>query len=200
MKKIISSLITFILTIITVYSQPENQSLKYYNQTNPGEIPEIFAPGIISKKGTYEYPCSFSNDFSEMYFGVNLFNEGNNERYILQVKKNLKGKWNQPEKISFTGFPEAEPILTSDNSGLFFAVHSDTSKWKAHDIWYVEKTQNYWGQPQKLNTQINSDDYEYFATVTRNNKMYFTREGRIYTAELSGTDYDSRSLKTKFCY
>jgi len=189
MKKIIAPFITILLTVCTVYSQSDNKSSDYYNQLPPGEIPEIFAPGIISKKGTYEYPCSFSNDFSEMYFGVNLFNEGNNERYILRVKKNSKGKWKLPEKISFTGFPEAEPILTPDNSALFFAVHSDTSKWKAHDIWYVEKTQNDWGDPKKLNTQINSDDYEYFVTKTENNKIYFTREGGIYTAELSGNDY-----------
>ena len=189
MKKTTTSLIAILLTVFSVYSQSDSKSANYYNQLPPGENPEIFAPGTISKKGTYEYPCSFSNDFSEMYFGVYLFNEGNNERYILQVKKNSKGKWSQPEKISFTGFPEAEPILTHDNSVLFFAVHSDTSKWKAHDIWYVEKTQNDWGQAQKLNNKINSDDYEYFATRTGNNKIYFSREGGIYTAELSENGY-----------
>ena len=172
------------------YSQSMGYNSDYYNQITPNDIPVIFAKDIISKKGSYEYPCSFSSDMSEMYFGTNLFNEEKKERYILKVKRMDNGAWSHPLKISFTGFPESEPILTHDNSKLFFNVHNDSTKWKPHDIWYVERILNDWGPPTKLNSVINSNDYEYYTTMTKSNKIYFTREGKgIYSADFENNDF-----------
>ncbi|MBD3275862.1 MAG: hypothetical protein GF372_11150 [Candidatus Marinimicrobia bacterium] len=185
-------LIIFCVPGISVYTQSASGSSDYYEQAVPGDIPVVFAPGVISRDGSYEYPCSFTNDMSEMYFGVNLYNEGNKERYILHVKKQTNGEWYHPEIITFTGYPESEPILSPDNSLLFFNVHTDTSKWKPHDIWYVEKNPNGWSQPERLNGNINSDDYEYFTTMTQNKTIYFTREGKgIYTADFFNNDFQN---------
>ena len=83
---------TFLILILSLirvisYSQNDQLNTAYLNQETPSDIPLIFAPDLISKKGSFEYPCSFSTDMKEMYFGVNMFHEEKQERYILQVKR-----------------------------------------------------------------------------------------------------------------
>jgi len=216
MKRFISIFIftLFILAFIDCHAQDEQQEINdvpilkgpYLGQTPPGLTPEIFAPGFISKKGYFEYPCSFSSDMTEMYYGVNMFLEKEKEKYILCVKRKKDGSWSLPEKISFTGFHESEPILTPDNSKLFFSVRTDLNKNKPHDIWYVNREKDGWSKPIKLNSEINSNKYEYYASMSQNNKLYFTREGEgIFTAECIDNDFvnvkkiDPPISKFKFC-
>ncbi len=160
MKKNIFILIASFIWIIG-YSQNDKLSTVYLNQELPGAIPVIFAPDLISKMGVFEYPCSFSADMKEMYFGVNMLNENKKEKYILQVKRQNDGTWSSPQKLSFTGFSEMEPILSADNSKLFFSVLSNSKKYKPHDIWYVNRENDGWGKPVKLNEDINTKKYEY---------------------------------------
>ena len=181
------TLIVLVLSLITItsYSQNEKLNTAYLNQETPSDIPIIFAPDIISNKGSFEYPCSFSRDMKEMYFGVNMYHEKKKEKYILQVKRQNDGTWSRPQKLSFTGFFEMEPILSADNSKLFFSVLSDSKKYKPHDIWYVNRENDGWGKPVKLSDEINTKKYEYYASMTLDDKMYFTREGKgIFSAEL----------------
>jgi len=194
MRKIFLVLILPLITIIS-YSQNNQLNSAYLNQETPNDIPQIFAPDLISKKGDFEYPCSFSSDMTEMYFGVNMIHEKKQEKYILQVKRKNDGTWSSPQKVSFTGFSEMEPILSADNSKLFFSVLSDSKKYKPHDIWYVNRENDGWGKPIKLNENINTKKYEYYASTTLNNKMYFTREGKgIFSAELTDNEFTNVQL------
>lgn len=184
--------LVLMLTLIGVigYSQIDQYSSAYLNQETPGDIPVIFAPDLISKMGVFEYPCSFSTDMKEMYFGVNMFNEEKKEKYILQMKRQDDGIWSSPQKLSFTGFFEMEPILSADNSKLFFSVLSDSKKYKPHDIWYVNRENDGWGKPEKLGDNINTNKYEYYASMTLDNKIFFTREGKgIFSAELRNNEF-----------
>ncbi|MBN2484619.1 MAG: PD40 domain-containing protein [Bacteroidales bacterium] len=187
MRKI---LILFIVIGFETNSCAQNKSLlsDYLNQPAPSDIPVIFAPGLISIENANEYPCSFSNDFSFMLFG---YNWGGGKKDIMVVNRAVDGKWLMPRKISFTGFPESEAILSPDNNKIFFAAHSDSTKYKAHDLWYVEKKPGGWGNPMKLIQEINSEEYEYFATLTNKNKIYFTREGKgqILSADYLNNNY-----------
>ena len=192
-KTFLVLVLSFIM--ITSYSQNEHYSSAYLNQETPNDIPVKFAPGIISKKGSFEYPCSFSTDMKEMYFGVNMFNEEKKEKYILQVKRQNDGTWSSPQKLSFTGFFEMEPILSADNSKLFFSVLSNPKKYKPHDIWYVNRENDGWGKPVRLNEDINTKKYEYYASMTLDGKMYFTREGKgIFSAELTDNEFTNVQL------
>lgn len=194
MNKSISILILTLISII-VYSQNDQLNSLYLNQQKPNDIPIVFAPDIISNKGIFEYPCSFSRDMKEMYFGVNMYHEEKKEKYILQVKRQNDGTWSSPQKLSFTGFFEMEPILSADNIKLFFSVLSDSKKYKPHDIWYVNRENDGWGKPVKLSDDINTKKYEYYASMTLNDKMYFTREGKgIFSAELINDEFTNVQL------
>ena len=194
MGKIFLVLILSLIRIIS-YSQNDRSTSAYLNQETPNDIPVIFAPDLISKMGVFEYPCSFSADMKEMYFGVNMFNEKKKEKYILQVKRQNDGTWSNPQKLSFTDFSEMEPILSADNSKLFFSVLSNSKKYKPHDIWYVNRENDGWGKPVKLNEDINTKKYEYYASMTLDGKMYFTREGKgIFSAELTDNEFTNVQL------
>ncbi|WP_199726258.1 hypothetical protein [Aquimarina sp. BL5] len=41
---------------------------KYFDQKPPGLTPEIFAQGLVSIDGRYEFGISFSPDLNEMFF------------------------------------------------------------------------------------------------------------------------------------
>jgi len=189
MRKIFLVLILSLI-IVTCYSQNDHLNSEYLNQKMPGDVPLKFAPDFISKKGSFEYPCSFSKDMNEMYFGVNMIHDKKKEKYIIQVKRRKDGTWSSPQKVSFTGFFEMEPILSADNSKLFFSALTDSKKYKPHDIWYVNRENDGWGKPIKMNNNINTKKYEYFASMTNGGKMYFTREGKgIFSAEFINNEF-----------
>ena len=46
----------------------QDETWKYLNQTPPGDIPEVFAPGIVSVSDRYEYGLSISPDGKQIIF------------------------------------------------------------------------------------------------------------------------------------
>jgi len=56
----------------------------YLNQSSPGEIPEIFAPNLISK-GYHELGISISKDENEIFY---IMSDRSYREYVLvQIKK-----------------------------------------------------------------------------------------------------------------
>jgi len=158
----------------------------YFSQMPPGDTAEVFAPGMISIDSIMEFPCSFSPDMNHMIYGQKSKEKG---VYLMESKVQEDGSWSAPDTITFTGHQEAEAVYSHDGSKIFFAAHTDTSKQKIHDLWYVEQEGVGWSEPVKLNDSINSEDYEYFATLTQEGMLYFSREGKIMQAEFDGKDY-----------
>ncbi len=70
----------------------------YFGQTPPGLTAEIFAPGVVSVNGRYEYAVSFSSEFDEMYFSGNK-EEDSQSVYFSRLKDH---KWTSPKKANFT--------------------------------------------------------------------------------------------------
>jgi hypothetical protein len=136
----------------------------YLNLTPPGNtipnvlpdsIPLIFAPGIVSTNDCNEHTLTISPDGREIYFTRDPLN--------IWSLKVIDGKWSLPEKTELKG---REPILSPDGNKLFF---------NDGDIWYTEKINNTWNSPKKLDSTINKDKHEYYASVTRAGTLYFSR-------------------------
>ena len=54
---------------------------------------------------------------------------------------------------------------------------TDTEKEaKDLDFWYIEKKTNKWGTPVNMGPGVNSAKDEFYASVTRNGHLYFTRD------------------------
>jgi len=141
--------------------------------------PKLFAPGFIST-GLYERDVAMTPDGEELYFG--LMSGG---YVMIAVTKRVDGGWTVPEIASFCDNPEVfdlEAHITPDGKRLLFLStrpqegQEPMAGWVYQDIWAVDRTGDGWGKPYNLGPPINSDEPEYFPSVTRDGTMYFTRE------------------------
>jgi len=165
-----------------------DQSLKYLKQVPPSVVPKVFAPGVISKEGEYEFGSVFNQTADEFFYGV--VNSGKSEiRY-----SRLKGKeWTEPETIVVhESYGYNDPFLSPDENRLYFisdrALDGVGSKIN-HDIWYVEKSENGWSDPINAGTNINSADKEYYMSFTKDGTMYFSSNVNA-PEERKGYDFD----------
>lgn len=149
----------------------------YLGQDQPGDTPELFAPGIIAT-GMYTRDIAMSPDGNEIYFCVAV--GGYAYSTILYVKQEA-GKWTDPEVVPNMEHPDYmnfEPCISPDGKHLYFLSNRpDTSDTEIgdQDIWAMDRTGEGWSEPYNLGLPINTDQAEFYPSVTKNGTMYFTR-------------------------
>ncbi|MCP4725136.1 MAG: hypothetical protein GY863_08875, partial [bacterium] len=170
----------FVLLIFcncTDYDDPVELTRDYFGQTPPGDIPEIFAPGIISTpEHEHSFP-SFTRDGNEVFW-TSMFTTLNIEfpPHILTMKQS-EGIWSQPEFADFSGvYPDGEGCISYDGSRFFFGSQrpdspNDTLK-KDLDIWYVDRSGSGWTDPTWLEI-INTENFEMQPTAAENGNLYY---------------------------
>src|SRR5210317_411230 len=112
---------------------------KYLGQDEPGLIPELFAPNIVST-GMNEINACFSPDYTEYLFSIII----HESKFVIMSMKYDGHKWSAPEVASFSGeYSEADPFITADGKYLYFvsrrpidSLQIPKNDW---DIWRVEK-------------------------------------------------------------
>lgn len=122
----------------------------------PDGIPKIFKKDVISLKESNEHTCSFSPDGNTIYFTRDP------DRKIFVMKK-YNNTWGSPVPTDLKG---REAIFSPDGSKMFFGDG---------DIWFIENKEGQWTLPQKLDSNINTTSYEFYASVTNDGTMYFSR-------------------------
>ncbi len=169
---------------------------KYLGQDEPGLIPEIFAPNIVST-GMDEINACFSPDYTEFLFSV-IMPGGN---FVIMSMTFNGQQWSAPEVVSFSGqYSEADPFITADGKYLYYvskqpidSLQKPKTDW---DIWRVENIDGEWANPEHLDTDINSDADDIYPSLTMEGTLYFSsgRDGRnnrdIYCAKTNGTSFE----------
>jgi glyoxylase-like metal-dependent hydrolase (beta-lactamase superfamily II) len=122
----------------------ENTGLKgpYLGQEPPGLEPKVFAPGIVSTAGGFEFSCTFSPDCREFYF--------NRELDIWWCHLTDEG-WTAPEPAPFnTPQLDHEPHITLDGKRLFFGSNRPRPGGgeDPYGIWMMERTTDGWSTPR----------------------------------------------------
>lgn len=151
----------------------------YLGQKLPDTTPRLFAPGIISTD-LPERDLTISPDGSEIYFTVQLGPLTNWRSSIVGVKR-INGVWRKPEVVSFSGqYSDIEPHIQPDGKRMYFAstrnlVEGVENKGRYY-IWYVNKTENGWSEPQPAGDPITSEGMVCYATITKTGTMYFTKK------------------------
>jgi hypothetical protein len=153
----------------------------YLGQTPPGDTPQVFAPEIVCT-GLYERDVAITPDGREFYFGVIV---GNNAYSVIMMTKRVNGRWTKPEVAAFSGDPryrDLEPCISPDGSRFFFVSNRpDTDEDETDedwDIWVMDRTAEGWSAPYNLGPPVNTDDGEFFPSITRGGTLYFTRGGQ----------------------
>jgi len=171
---------------------------EYLGQTPPGDEPELFAPGIVST-ALFTRDVAMTPDGTEIYWSVAL-----GTRYDLSAIVSTRlsdGRWSEPEVAEFAGsyrYMELEPFIAPDGSRLFFVTNrpkdGGDGEGGDHDIWFVDREGDGWGEPRNLGEPVSSAAPEYFPSLTRDGTIYFTRENPdrsndIYRARRRGEGY-----------
>lgn len=171
---------------------------RYFDQEPPDLKPKLFAPHIISTEMS-EINAVYSPDYKEFYYSVNTPGD-----QLVIVKLMHDGiKWSEPEVASFSGiYADADPFITDDGKWLYYISKrpvEDTKEAKDDwDIWRVKNENGKWGEPQRLDTLINSPNDETYPVITRQERLYYSsgREGSVkgrdlYYAQIEGDGFQT---------
>ena len=172
MKRLLFPLVIISLSILTSCTKeiPEHPNRytghegKYLGLKAPGDTASIFGAGVVST-GLNERDAAFSPDLTEFYYTIMQNNKG-----TIAAIRQINGKWINPRVVSFSGlYSDLEPFITQDGSKLYFASNRPVNgtEPKDYDIWYVEKTDNGWGEPKRLSDNVNSSGNEYYPSLTK---------------------------------
>ena len=141
--------------------------------------PEVFAPGIISTD--LDESCgSFSPDAQTFYFVRRGAYTTSPAISIICFSNFRDGKWTHPEVASFSGtYLDASPYFSPDGKRLFFSSKRPTKvnpTGRDWNIWFVDKIDNRWSQPQEIGEPINTAKNDTNPAVAADGTMYFASE------------------------
>jgi len=155
------------------YQRGEQTNLDkpYFGEEPPGVTPKLFAPGLISTQGHFEFACTFSPDGKEFYFTRRNDDGGVN---VVMISKWRESGWTAPDTADFSraGWNN-EPHYTPDGQKLYFGTTrvKPGADQPSYGIWVMDRMGESWSTPE-------------FAT----DGMYVsaTNDGSIYLTDISG--------------
>lgn len=185
----------FVLLIMITSCRSPSKLTNYLEGTHPGSAPTIFAPNIVSIKGRLEHGISFSPDGKELAFGLlNKVDFSGKVFYSKRVNKN----WTEP--IVFQTLKDESvflPYFSPDGRSMLFTKSSANANNYLTDVWVINKNNDIWNGPKKMEAPISSLTREATACMTLDNTIYFSsnRNGNgladIYVSRLDNGDYSN---------
>ncbi len=157
-------------------SPPETSA--YLGQERPGATPLPFAPGIVSVGDRYEYGSVWSEDGTELYFGVLV--DGRAEIHETRWDGT---SWTKPDVVvSDPHHSVNDPFLSPDGQRLYFISDRPDHDGgtpeddPTYDIWFVEREGTGWGAPENVGPPVNSDHNEYYVSFGASGALYFASD------------------------
>jgi Tol biopolymer transport system component len=160
-------------------------------------MPVIFAPGIISQ-GFHENGIVFSSDGSEMFYSTS--DSKFTFKTFIHLKK-VNNTWSTPEMAPFSGnYYDHSAFFSPDGKRLYFSstrpVSSGSDQKNDLDVWFVEKEENFWGEPVHLKGPLNTDKSEQITSIAANGAIYLRtnyEDGKwgIYISRLENGRYSA---------
>jgi hypothetical protein len=153
--KIIVLLILFLILcvssgICTDNNRPVNE--KYLGMKPPGEIPVVFAPGIVSTKAD-ETSFFISPDGNEIYF------TRNHTKLMVIKKEKVNNSWGKPLEVSFAGkyYQIGEADISKNGSKIYFNCRRQVPGARvALTLWVSERESGGWGPARGMKPPVNN--------------------------------------------
>ena len=149
---------SFILVIIIAFSKQDDFPIlkgPYLGQKPPGDLPELFMPGIISNCDLHS-SVYFSPDGKEVYFSKL------NRSWNIMFMKQENGRWTQPQFLC----KGLTPFLSPDGKTLFFSKQD-------FNLWKMERSTTGWVEPVKLSPVINFAGRQDGPSVSSDGTLYY---------------------------
>jgi len=173
----------------------------YLGQTPPGDIPIVFASGIISIDSTIEHGSpTFSPDGSEVFWQSNYRQRGKDTQIFGMTMQRTGDIWDAPKISPYT----SGPVFSPDGNRLYFLPFGKDSG-EENGPYYVEKKDENWSEPVCMNliTRFPEIKYAYNYSITQDGTFYFLGHAEglgsmndfgIYRMELNNGDYSKLEL------
>lgn len=168
----------------------------YLGQTPPGEMPVVFAPGIVSTNTTIEHGSpTFSPDGDEVFWQANSL-----DHKIIQclTMKRIDNVWTKPQLSPY----DSGPVFSPNGNRLYFLPFGE-DRGEKDGPHYVDKKDNQWGEPVCLDLLKRFPEIKviYNHSFTNNGTLYFLGHAEgywnnfaIYRSELIDGDYAQPEL------
>lgn len=147
--------------------------------------PQKFSKALNSKY--HEGPVSFSNDGLQIYFTRNgkiKNKKGLSKNGFLNLKiyrAALAGNdFVNIEPLPFCSdeYNVCHPSMSQDGKRLYFASDMPGG-YGGYDLYMVRFDRGFWGRPENLGAEINTEGNETFPFIHRSGKLYFASDGHV---------------------
>ncbi|BFP42154.1 hypothetical protein FGF1_29990 [Flavobacteriaceae bacterium GF1] len=169
----------------------------YFGQKPPGLLPELFAPGLVSIEGRYEFGISFAPDLDEVYFSAKEVDETT----VIYYSRLKDKKWSPIKRADFTKGEkdtEMKPFVSLTEDKIYFTAYNAESR--NTKIWYVTRTKDSWSSAKKLETPINGDRV-FNVNQGRSGDFYYTNIAKrkmFYTTNVNAEFSEVKEMNIEF--
>jgi hypothetical protein len=176
MRKCIVVPVVMIFCLKPGFSQ--DASWRYLGQAQPGDTPELFAPGVVSVDQKNSHALAVSPDGKTIIFS----RYPDRTSYIMTCEN---GRWSGPAESFFFG---KEISFSRDGNQIYYYTDGD--------IFYVEKRQEGWSVPIRLGAAVNTGETEYYPCIVSDGSMYFSRDGNWNSGRLMVSRFRNGEFQT----
>lgn len=159
-----------------------NLSGPYLGQEVPGMTAKLFAPGIVSVTGRYEFALSFAPGGDRLLFTVQTADE----EVMVLYSRQLEGQWTRPKPVGLSNGArrdEMEAFFSPDGRHVYFAPYDEGMDVR---IWQVILDGDLWRDPAPLAGAI-AEHPAFYPVMTNDGTLYYTniKERHPYIAHRS---------------
>lgn len=135
---------------------------------------KLLGPNFISTD-LYERDIAIAPDGREIIYSLGNYKQ--TLRSLVGIKES-NGNWDEKQILPFSGiYNDIEPFFSVDGKKLYFASNrpiKTTTTRTDYNIWVVKKVNDSWAEPRPLDTIINTENDEFYPSVSKNGTLYFT--------------------------
>lgn len=200
-------MLMLLIIVLPYFMQAQTQSFpelkgEYLGQKPPKDIPEVFAPGIVSDTSWAEHcQLAISPKGDEIYWSAwsskyppkDTRYKGNSEQ--IYFSKLQKGKWTKPALAEFVKehilYLNGGPAFSPDGNRLFFYSSGRPGGLGKKDLWYVERENNGWSKAINVGRPFNSERNDDWTPL-------FLKNGNAYHMGNYSDDKNERPLVFKY--
>ena len=166
----------------------------YMGQKPPGNIPEMFMPGIVSGPYRAHGTVVFSPDGKEAYWSDMI----PGSQSTMEMKM-IDGEWTFPARSVMW----KDPSISPDGNRLVYIsrdpVWEDDPSDK-ENYWYMDRTHSGWTEPRPMDPVINRINIHWQCSIDLSGNLYFSEfENNMYVSEFrNGKFQEPVNLKVYF--
>ncbi len=198
-KKRFAQLILAIVGIImTSCTNEKNNDIIFYSQLENTNVPKLFMPGNVSKRGVVHFGSSFSKHGKHLVYTIT--SKGKPGRVVYQTFKG--DMFSEPELvINDTIHSYADASISLDGKTITLTSNRPTNINKTtsnySNLWQFKHTGDDWGTPKLLTLEMDYKGGFGYPTMTKDKTLYFaylpddgSRNMDIFTSKFKNKAYE----------